>query len=193
MRVARRLKWLALLILAVGAPALLGGLSGCASQPMTPAELAEQDRALRQGVDESIAAFKQKDPSIQSYFDKAYGYAVFPRVTKGGVGIGGSRGNGRVFERGRVVGAAEITKLSIGLQLGGQVFREIIFFEDRATMDLFKAGQYALSAEATGAAAADGAAASANYAEGVAVFVMPIEGFMFEAAIGGQRFRYSPL
>lgn len=172
---------------------ILVSLAACANQPITPGDLAREDQELRVGVDESIAAFKQTDPSIQSYFDRSHGYAVFPRVSKGGIGIGGARGNGRVFERGRVIGAAEITKLSIGLQLGGQIFREIIFFQDRATMDLFKAGQYALSAEATGAVAADGAAASVNYAEGVAVFVMPIEGFMFEAAVGGQRFRYSAL
>lgn len=168
-------------------------LAAACSGPMTSGRLQEQSQTLRDDVNRSIEAFKRADPSIQNLFNSAYGYAVFPRVHKGGIGIGGARGQGRVFQGGAMIGAATITKVSLGVQLGGQIFREIVFFQDRATLERFKTGEFALSAEATGAVAADGVAASADYKEGVSVFVMPIKGLMFEAAVGGQRFEYAPL
>ncbi|MEM1261147.1 MAG: YSC84-related protein [Pseudomonadota bacterium] len=172
----------------------LGLATGCANrQPATQSEIDERNQALRDDIDLSLREFKRADPSMQDLFDSAHGYAVFPRVSKGGLVIGGSYGYGQVFQGGRLVGEASITKLSLGLQAGGQIFREIIFFEDPATLTRFKAGSFAFSAEATAAAAADGAAASADYAEGVTVFVMPIKGLMLEASLGGQKFNYTPL
>lgn len=162
----------------------------CASSPQTESEIAEAGRDLTADVKLSVAEFRQQDPTMEKLFQSAYGYAVFPRVGKGALVVGGSRGTGVVYERGQRIGQAVISKLSIGLQAGGQVFREVIFFENEAVLSKFKQGQYAMSAEATAAAAADGAAASADYSEGVTVFVMPIKGLMLEASIGGQKFRY---
>lgn len=166
--------------------------AACSNQPMTATRFQAQDRATRDDVNLSIEEFKRIDPSIESLFGSAYGYAVFPRVRKGGAGIGGAQGEGRVFEGGAMIGATTITKVSLGLQLGGQVFREIIFFRDRPTLERFKTGEFALSAEATGVAATEGRAATADYDNNVAVFVMPIKGLMFEAAVGGQQFVYAP-
>ncbi|MEL7538526.1 MAG: YSC84-related protein [Pseudomonadota bacterium] len=169
-------------------------IAGCAGrQPATQQEIDQRNQALRDDIELSIREFKRADPSMQELFDSAHGYAVFPRVSKGGLVIGGSYGYGQVFQGGSLVGEASITKLSLGVQAGGQVFREIIFFEDPSTLTRFKGGGFALSAEATAAAAADGAAASADYAEGVTVFVMPIKGLMIEASLGGQKFSYTPL
>ena len=168
--------------------------ASCASrQPATQEEIDQRNQALRDDIALSIREFRRADPSMNELFETAHGYAVFPRVSKGGLVVGGSYGYGQVFQSGRVVGEASITKLSVGVQAGGQVFREIIFFEDPSSLTRFKAGGFALSAEATAAAAADGAAASADYAEGVSVFVMPIKGLMFEASLGGQKFSYTAL
>lgn len=170
---------------------LLGACAG--NQQVTQQQIDQRNQALRSDIELSIAEFTREDPSMKSLFDGAHGYAVFPRVSKGGLVFGGSYGYGQVFQSGRLVGEASITKLSIGLQAGGQVFREVIFFEDPDTLTRFKGGEFALSAEATAAAAADGVAASADYAEGVTVFVMPIKGLMIEASIGGQKFNYTPV
>ncbi|MEO0998625.1 MAG: YSC84-related protein, partial [Pseudomonadota bacterium] len=169
-------------------------LAGCAGQRgATQQEIDARNQALRSDIELSIAEFKRTDPTMQELFETAHGYAVFPRVSKGGLVFGGSYGYGQVFEGGRLVGEASITKISVGLQAGGQVFREVIFFKDPRTLTRFKGGEFALSAEATAAAAADGVAASADYAEGVTVFVMPIKGLMVEASIGGQKFNFTPV
>ncbi|MEM7277440.1 MAG: YSC84-related protein [Pseudomonadota bacterium] len=172
---------------------LIALLSACASnKTASQQEIDQRNQALRSDIELSIAEFKRADSTMQALFDSAHGYAVFPRVSKGGLVLGGSYGHGQVFQGGSVIGEASITKISVGLQAGGQVFREIIFFENPQTLTRFKGGAFALSAEATAAAAADGVGASADYAEGVTVIVMPIKGLMFEAAIGGQKFNYHP-
>lgn len=152
----------------------------------------EQSGALNVSAAEStISRFKAEDPSLSKFFDSAYGWAVFPKVTKGGAGIGAAHGkNGVVWEQGRVVGSAELTQISAGLQLGGQSFAELIFFQDKATLDRFKAGQTKFSANASAVAASSGAAAASDFADGVAVFTMPLGGLMFEASIGGQEFDF---
>lgn len=172
------------------AAVLIAGLAACSSAPPTESELERRDQVMREEVQKSVTAFKRADPTIQTMFDSAHAYVVFPRIGKGGLVFGGSYGQGKVYQGGQIIGNAAVTKVSVGLQAGGQVFREIIFFQDQATLDRFKKGEFALSAEATAVVAADGAAASADYSEGVAVFVMPIKGLMVEAAIGGQKFSY---
>ena len=93
-------------------------------------------------VRESIAAFKNSDPDMQAFFDKAWGYAVYPDVGKAGMGIGGAHGAGLVFEQGAIVGSSKLTQLSFGFQLGAQLYQEIILFETRADLDDFKQGNY---------------------------------------------------
>lgn len=172
----------------------LAVLAGCAgSRQATQQEVDQRNQALRSDIELSVEEFTRADPSMRELFETAHAYAVFPRVSKGGLVVGGSYGYGQVYQEGRLIGEASITKLSLGLQAGGQVFREVIFFENPATLIRFKGGEFALSAEATAAAAADGVGASADYAEGVTVIVMPIKGLMLEAAIGGQKFSFRPV
>ena len=57
----------------------------------------------------AIAEFKRADPGIDRFFKEAYGYAIFPDITKGGIGIGGAQGDGVVFEQGQSVGSSEMT------------------------------------------------------------------------------------
>ena len=118
--------------------------------------------------------------------------AFFPEVTKGGLGIGGAYGRGVVYERGQHVGYADMTQGTIGLQIGGQTYSEVIVLEDKAAMDRFKQNRVDFDANASAVIARTGAATNVRFVDGVAVFVRPITGAMAEAAIGGQRITYVP-
>jgi lipid-binding SYLF domain-containing protein len=155
-------------------------------------EKAADQAAASNAAAETIAAFKNKDPGIKVFFDKAYGYAVFPTVGKGGMGIGGAYGKGEVYERGVLAGTSSLTQLTIGFQLGGQAYSEIIFFKDKATLDSFKSGNFEFSAQASAVAITAGASADADYSNGVAIFTLAKGGLMYEASIGGQKFSYTP-
>jgi len=141
---------------------------------------------------QAIAEFKKADPSLQRFFNAAHAYAVFPSVGKGGLWIGGAYGDGVVFKNGRIVADTSLTQVTIGLQLGGQVYREIIFFRDAKTFNDFKRGNFELSAQASAVAASMGASADADFEKGVAVFTLAKGGLMYEASVGGQKFDYKP-
>lgn len=140
----------------------------------------------------AIAEFKRADPSMDAFFQKAYGYAVFPEITKGGIGIGGAGGDGTVFEQGQSVGSSEMSQVTVGLQLGGQTYREAIFFKDKTALDNFKKGNFEFAAGASAVAVKTGASKAADYSHGVAIFTMAEGGLMFEASVGGQKFTYEP-
>ncbi len=143
-------------------------------------------------VQDTIKLFKEKDPGLKKLFDTAQGYAVFPTVGKGGFGIGAARGKGLVYERGRRVGMVKLTQITIGAQLGGQSYSEVVFLENKETMESFKGDDFALSAQASATAAAAGASANAKYKLGVAVFTLAKGGLMYEASVGGQKFEFTP-
>jgi lipid-binding SYLF domain-containing protein len=149
--------------------------------------------SLQSQADSSISDIKQRDPSIQKFFDNAYGYVVFPKIAKGAAGIGAANGEGVVFEQGVAVGTSEMTQITVGLQLGGQSYSEFIFFQDKAHLDVFKGGNMEFAANASAVAVKSGAAASNDFSNGMAVFTMPRAGLMFEASIGGQKFSYRPI
>ena len=132
----------------------------------------------------------KKMTSLKPYFKKARGYAVFPNVGKGGIGIGGARGKGEVFEKGDVIGSTSLTQVSIGIQLGGQAFSQIIFFKDKKSLDRFTGGNFEFGASASAALITEGANATADYSDGVAVLTFSKGGLMYEASIGGQKFSY---
>ncbi len=140
----------------------------------------------------AIAKFKNADPYMIPFFKKAYGYAVFPTVAKAGMGIGGAYGKGKVYKRRRLIGTVSLTQITIGFQLGGQAYSEIIFFEDKAALDDFTEGNYELGAQASAVAATTGASINADYSGGVAVFTVAKGGLMYEASVGGQKFTFTP-
>jgi lipid-binding SYLF domain-containing protein len=162
--------------------------------------------------DDTIKVFKMAGES-GSFFDKAYGYAVFPSIGKGGVGVGAAYGKGRVYQGGKVVGDTSMTQATIGLQLGGQAFSQIIFFEDARALKEFTGGNFEFGAEAAAVAITAGAGAKATttgssagasggkhdaktagrYHKGMATFTVAKGGLMFEASLGGQKFTYKPL
>jgi lipid-binding SYLF domain-containing protein len=140
-----------------------------------------------------IAKFKEKDPGLASVFAGAAGYAVFPTVGKGGIGIGGARGKGYVYERGRLIGRSTLTQVTIGLQLGGQAYSEVVFFKDRAALDNFKLGHLKLDAQASAIALTARASGDLAYRNGVAIVTMAKGGLMYEASVGGQKFSFKPV
>jgi lipid-binding SYLF domain-containing protein len=139
------------------------------------------------------AEFIQNDGLMKSIFENAYGYAIFPNVGKGGLGVGAAAGNGAVYQRGNVVGMAKLSQLSIGFQAGGQAYREVIFFESKKELERFKDSRFEFAAQASAVAVTEGASANVKYADGVMVFTMQKGGLMYEASIGGQKFRFNKL
>ena len=129
---------------------------------------------------------------MKKHFSNAYGYVIYPNVGKGGIGIGGAAGNGVVWEQGNMIGMAKLTQVSIGFQWGGQAYREVIFFESKKEMDRFKENKVELSAQASAVAVTAGASADAKYVDGVMVFTMQKGGLMYEASVGGQKFKFNP-
>ena len=164
-------------------------LIGCATTPGSARKQAQLTSATTNAIDVA----KQTDPGLQRFFDNSAGYAVFPAVGKGGIGIGGAFGRGELFEGSRPVGFCTLTQASIGFQLGGQKYTELIFFETQNALDNFKSGNFAFSAQASAVALKSGVSANAKYENGVAVFTMGQAGLMYEASIGGQKFSYEPM
>jgi lipid-binding SYLF domain-containing protein len=138
---------------------------------------------------EAIAAFLEKDPSVQKFFDTAVGYVVIPSVGKAGFGIGGARGKGVLYENGAVTAVITMTQLSFGFQWGGQAYSQFIFFEDDATLTNFKRGNYELGAQASAVAVTAGVSADAEFNGGMAIFTQAKGGLMYEASVGGQKFK----
>lgn len=137
----------------------------------------------------ALATFIEKDPKIQSFIDKSAGYVVIPTVAKAALGIGGARGKGVLYENGEVTAVITLTQLSFGFQGGGQAYSEFIFFEDAATLENFKRGNFELNAQASAVAITAGASADAEFNGGMAIFTQAKGGLMYEAAIGGQKFK----
>ena len=150
-----------------------------------PDEVKEYDAKSQ----EAIATFKEKDSSVQRFFDAASGYVVIPTVGKAGFGLGGARGKGILYENGAPTAVVTLTQLSFGFQWGGQAYSEFIFFEDDATLTNFKLGNFELSAQASAVAVTAGASADAKFNGGMAIFTQAKGGLMYEAAVGGQKFK----
>jgi len=149
--------------------------------------------AAQSDVPHAIAEFQRADSGMARLFADAYGYAIFPTVGKGAIGIGGARGKGWVYEKGTLKGRSTLTQLTIGLQLGGQAYREVIFFKDETALNDFCRGNFELSAQASAVAVTAGASANVKYNGGVAIFTMAKGGLMYEASVGGQKFSFKPL
>ena len=133
-----------------------------------------------------------RDPGLKALLENAHGYAVFPSIGKATAVLGGAFGKGEVFEQGTMVGYAGVGQLTLGVQVGGQTFSEIIAFQDKSALDRFKAGRWAFAANASAVLVKAGAASTSNYQRGVAVFVSSEGGMMLEAAIGAQKFFFRP-
>lgn len=160
---------------------------------------------------DTINVFRKAVESAK-FFQSAHGYAVFPTIGKGGIGIGGAYGTGRVYEQGKYIGDSSMAQLTIGFQLGAEGFSQIIFFEDARALREFTSGNFEFAAEASAVAITAGASARAGttgasagasagrhdatavgrYHKGMATFTVAKGGLMYQATIGGQKFSYKP-
>jgi len=140
----------------------------------------------------TIAVFQKADPSLDAFFRTAAGYAVFPTVTKGGLGVGAAHGTGVLISRGKALGKVSLSQVTVGAQAGGQEYSQVIFFETPEALAAFERGQTTFAAQASAVAVQSGAAAHAKYTNGVAVFTATKGGLMAEASIGGQKFKFEP-
>ena len=165
---------------------ILVAVAGCTTAPSSDADRAAQDTE----VAAAIQSFKTADPGLKRFFETSHGYAVFPTVGKGGVGFGGAYGKGQVFEQGRMIGWCDLSQATIGFQLGGQAYSEVIFFQAVEALTRFTSGEFAFAAQASAVAATAGASADVAYKNGVAVFTQAKGGLMYEASIGGQKFTF---
>ena len=166
--------------------------------------------AQAQSDSDTVKLFRNANQS-SGYFHQSYGYAVFPTIGKGGIGVGAAHGSGHVYEQGKRIGRVTMNQLSVGLQLGGKAFSEIIFFKDKAALDEFTSGNFEFSADAgaiaitasanvsvgTAGANAGGslsktdAATASEFHDGMAVFTIAKGGLMYNATVAGQKFSYT--
>lgn len=148
------------------------------------------DSELAGEVDSTIKNLIANHPGLESDFEKAYGYAVFPKITKAGLGIGGAGGKGLVLENDKVIGLTKLSQATIGLQAGGQQYSQVMFFEDKAALDKFTNGKFKFSSEASAVALKAGASAEIAYNEGIATVIESEKGAMAEASLGTQKFKF---
>ena len=165
--------------------------------------------AAETGEDKAALEKLLQSDVVAEFHKSAYGYAIFPTIGKGGIGIGGAHGKGRVYRNGKKLGDVSMTQISIGLQLGGQAYRQVIYFEDERALKEFTSGSFefaaqaeaiAITASAGAQAGTEGASASANenqsdaakYYKGMIVFTMGKGGLMYQASIGGQQYKFTP-
>lgn len=167
--------------------------------------------ALADKYGTTISRFKQSAVA-QRFFASAYGYAVFPTIGKGGMVVGGAGGKGRVYEHGRLTGESTMAQASVGFQLGGQAYSQIVFFKDKKAYDEFTTTGFEFNADASAVAITLGAAtqagtsgvsasasitadskkgAAAEYVRGMAVLTYAKGGLMYEAVLAGQKYFFS--
>ena len=161
---------------------------------MTPAATIAQKNKGKMADEskESKAAFIKSDEGLANLFKTAYGYAIFPNIGKGALVVGAAGGKGTVYESGKAIGWAKMKQVTVGAQVGGQAYREVIFFETKDALNRFKENKLELSAQMSAVAAKAGASANAKYTDGVLIFTEERGGLMLEASIGGQKFTYKP-
>ncbi len=154
------------------------------------AQSSTRDKKIVEDANQAKEEFIKADPLLKNIFNKAYGYVIFPNIGKGGFGVGGATGNGAVYEGGKLIGMAKMTQLTLGLQAGGQAYREVIFFESKKDIDKFKENNLAFAAQASAIIATEGASGDVKYDNGVMIFTHPKGGLMYEASVGGQKFSF---
>jgi lipid-binding SYLF domain-containing protein len=166
----------------------LSVLSSCMTAPRSAGGKLD----LADDANAALSKAQAADSTLTKVVSDSYGYAVFPSVGKGGLGVGGAYGQGIYYEHGVLTGYCDLSQASIGFQAGVQSYTEIIVFANKEAAHFFKKGSLAFDAQATAVAVKSGAAANAKYSDGAAIFTMDQTGLMYEASVGGQKFGYQP-
>jgi lipid-binding SYLF domain-containing protein len=163
-------------------------LGACATGPQTR----EEERSLEGQAQATLDTMKARDPRLGELLGSAHGYAVFPEIGKGGALVGGAYGRGVVFEDGEPTGYLELSQASIGAQLGGQTFAELIVFQTEDALTRLKTDNFNIGGDVSAVALTSGAAGSVQFEDGVAVFVMPRGGLMVDLSVNGQKIDFEP-
>ena len=154
------------------------------------ASFARQTPGDDPGAGPVLAKLKEKDPGMEKVLANAAGYAVYPSVGKAAVGVGGAHGKGVVYEHGKRIGRSTLSQVTVGLQLGGQEYSEVVIFKDQASMDNFKKGHLKLGGQVSAVAVKERVSVDLAYRDGVAIVTMAKGGLMAEASVGGQKFSF---
>lgn len=161
---------------------------------LLPHSIKAQDSDAEKLISESDKAkeeFIKTDPSMADLFNSAHGYVIFPKIGKGGFIVGGSGGPGILYEKGKAVGEVKTGQVTVGAQIGGQTYREVIFLEDDVALSRMKASKMEFSSQISAVAVKSGVSKNAKYTNGVSVFTQDLGGLMAEATVGGQKFKYT--
>jgi lipid-binding SYLF domain-containing protein len=167
---------------------LFGALlaAGCAHAPKTEARKME----LENKADEAVARILNRDAGVKALLDQAAGYIVFPEVKEGGFIVGGAGAQGVIYQGGRPVGFADLSRVSVGALAGGQRYHELVIVRDQSVLDALKGGSMDVGAKASATILKTGASAQTTFNQsGVAVIVYPLRGAMVNASLAGQRIR----
>jgi lipid-binding SYLF domain-containing protein len=161
----------------------MGLMGGCSTAPMSQEG---KDELVRRAA-AVLTEWNQDTPGIEGFARRSHGYAMFPSIAKGGLGVGGAYGRGVVYEQGEHIGYADLALASLGLQVGGQAYRVLVVFDHKEALERFKRGRLDFSADATEVLLNAGYVANVRFVRGVTTFSTPIAGAMGGAAMGGQR------
>jgi len=166
----------------------LGALSGCSTAPASPDG---RERLIERGAT-ALREWNAEVTGIEAFARQSHGYAIFPGVGKGGLGVGLAYGRGVVYAQGRHIGYADVAQASVGLQAGGQAYRLLVVFDDAAAVERFKRGRLDVAPSTSAVLVAGGYVIETRFIDGVSVIARPIGGLMGEVALGGERFTFAP-
>lgn len=169
----------------------IGGRVGKALAPLKKLEKEQEvSRTLHPEARAALASMLDKDETLRERLERAAGYAIFPSVGKASAVLGATYGRGEVFERGRLIGYAALVQLTIGVQVGGDTFSELVIFDKPEALKRFKESKVAFAANAAAVIVKAGGAVTRDAPAGADVFVMTDGGLLLEMALGGQKFVY---
>ncbi len=162
-------------------------VAGCASTPHSAA----RQQSLEQSADATLTEMAARDPSVRGVVDHAPAYAIFPSIGKGGVLVGGAFGHGILYEHGRATGYVTLEQASIGAQLGGETFSELLVLYNPSDIAAIKAGHFSAAANASVVVIGSGAGRQGTFGQGTLAYVMPRGGLMVDVSLAGQHFDYN--
>ena len=168
---------------------LAAPIAGCGVIPQrgetaTQAELAAAEAALAE-----VAS----DERLEPFFSQAEIVAVYPNGFRGGFGFGGAIGHGLVFQRGQVIGRSSMYQISVGANVGGQFYRQVLFFRSQAAFERVMADVMEFAGQANLAVAQLGGAATPSFNTEVAMFTQLRGGLLLEGSVGAHRYTFRPL
>jgi lipid-binding SYLF domain-containing protein len=164
----------------------------CTFLALTPAlARAASAEEIDARVRESLAELYKTHSAAHDLGSRARGTLVFPKVIKGGIGIGGGYGEGALLVGGRTTAYYNVASASIGFQLGVQEQSVVILFMTDAALQRFR--------DSHGwKAGVDGSVAIANFGAGESIdtetaqkpiigFVYSNKGLMYDLSLEGAK------